>query len=310
MEEYELPSLSPIRPTSTKQTDVVSPVLAAFLLTVREMRAQRLVVALAVAATLVWIALALLLRMDVVEGSLAGVRIAGTGIEEPMDGASRDEDFAFGAGSLLESFVLGMEMVAAGAAYWAATLLLLFASGSLVVSALEGGTAALLFTTPVSRARLLAGRVLGVWAVAALLIAYLLGAVWLVLSLKTGVWNGAFLLAVGATWAFFAAMYGVVTLVSVATRSTGIALISAYGLLFLSIALAPHDHLVGLMGPAGRTAYGVAYAVLPHFAEGTTLVAHLASGQLVETWFPLWGTLLSGAACYGGAFWLLRRHDF
>jgi ABC-type transport system involved in multi-copper enzyme maturation permease subunit len=284
-------------------------VLAAFLLTVREMRAQRLVVALAVAATLVWVALALLLRMDVVEGSLAGIRIAGTGVSEPIERPESDE-LAFGASSLLESFVLGMEVVAAGAAYWAATLLLLFASGSLVVSALEGGTAALLFTTPVSRGRLLAGRVLGVWAVAAALIVYLLGAVWLVISVKTGIWNGYFLLAVAATWAFFAAMYGVVTLVSVATRSTGIALITAYGLLFISIALAPHDQLTEMMGPTGRAAYGVAYALLPHFAEGTSLVAHLASGQPVEAWFPLWGTLASGALCYAGALWLLRRHDF
>ena len=284
--------------------------LAAFLLTVREMRAQRLVVALAAAATLAWVAVALLLQMDIVEGSLAGVRIAGTGITEPVDAPEGGEELAFGASSLLESVVIGMEMAAAGAAYWAATLLLLFAGGSLVVSALDGGTAALLFTTPVSRARLLAGRIGGVWAVAAALIVYLLGAVWLVLSLKTGIWNGRFLLGLLATWAFFAAMYGVVTLVSVATRSTGLALVAAYGLLFASVALAPYDQLMPMMGPAGRAAYGAAYAVLPHFAEGTSLVAHLVSGQAVESWFPLWGTLLFGAACYAGAFWLLRRHDF
>ena len=284
--------------------------LAAFLLTVREMRAQRLVVALFAAATLAWVAVALLLQMDIVEGSLAGVRIAGTGIEEPIDGPAEGEAIPFGASSFLESVVIGIEMVAAGAAYWAATLLLLFAGGSLVVSALEGGTAALLFTTPISRARLLAGRVGGVWAVAAVLVTYLMGSVWLVLSLKTGVWNGRFLLGLLATWAFFAAMYGIVTLVSVATRSAGIALIAAYGLLFASIALAPYDQLVPMMGPTGRAAYSAAYAVLPHFAEGTSLVAHLVSGEGVESWFPLWGTLAFGAACYAGAFWLLRRHDF
>ena len=57
-----------------------------FLLTLRELRARKVVVGLFVVATLVWVALALALQLDVVDGSLAGARIMGQeAVDESYD---------------------------------------------------------------------------------------------------------------------------------------------------------------------------------------------------------------------------------
>src|SRR5690606_20417626 len=100
-----------------------------------------------------------------------------------------DPEIPFGAGTLLEGLVFAAEAFVAGAAYWVGILLALFATGGLVASLLERGQVDLLLSKPVGRARILGGRLLGVGAVMLALLVYLLGAVWLVMSLKTGVWN-------------------------------------------------------------------------------------------------------------------------
>jgi len=52
------------------------------------------------------------------------------------------------------------------------------------------------------------------------------------------------------------------------------------------------------------------YHVLPNFSEVTQIVVDLAKGTAVSSWYPLWSSLLFGAAAYGAAgYWFVRR-DF
>ena len=316
------------------------------LLTLRELRARKVVVGLFVVATAAWLALALALQLDVVDGSLAGVRIFG--VEDRVDAppavdagaaagdsaawvAARAEGPPFGANPL-EQLVFGAQAFVAGAAYWLGILLCLFATGGLVAGLVEPGQADLLASKPLSRSALLAGRLAGVGAVTFVLVAYLLGAVWLVMSVKTGVWNPRFLLAIGAVWAMFAVLYGVVTLVSVWSGSGPLALVVTLGLVFTTLILAI-PNLALSVDPSIRPLVEALRLGLPRFATvGAGLVPHLVTGVnlgalaggaavgaagtqpaapgLVADTVPLLTSLLFGAACYGGAFHLFNRRDF
>ena len=161
------------------------------LLTLRELRARKVVMGLFVVATAVWLAFALALQLDVVDGSLAGVRIFGneTSIAEsgpvldpqtgqpvldPETGQPAEVRNPLGANPL-ESLVFGAQAFVAGAAYWVGILLCLYATGGLVASLVEPGQADLLVSKPLSRSAVLAGRLGGVGAVTFALVAYLLG---------------------------------------------------------------------------------------------------------------------------------------
>ena len=87
---------------------------------------------------------------------------------------------------MLESVVFGAQAFVAGAAYWVGILLALFATGGLVASLTERGVVDVLLTKPLSRSAVLAGRLLAVMAVMLVLLVYLFGAVWLVMSIKSG----------------------------------------------------------------------------------------------------------------------------
>ena len=302
-----------------------------FVLTLRELRARKVVAGLFAVTTLVWVVLALALQLDVVDGSLAGARVLGreagddafterrvivdeaTG--EPVRDAEGDlvteTELAFGE-SPLESLVFRAQSFASGAAYWLGIFLALFATGGLVAALTERGQMDVALAKPLTRSQVLAARLIGVWAVMLALSVYLLGSVWLVMSIKTGVWNPRFLLAIGVVWAMFVVVYGVVTLVGVWSGSGPLSLVVTLGLLFVSLVLALPE-LEGDWGVIGRTWRPVvqgAYHALPKFpVVGDGLVPQLATGSPVATLYPFLSSLAFGAACYAAAFALFARKD-
>lgn len=310
-----------------------------FLLTLRELVARKVVAGLFGVATLVWLVLALALQLDVVDGTLAGATLFGDAAmpdteqvqRDPETGdAVRDADGELvmepvpatpGVG-LLEKLVFGAQAFAAGAAYWVGILLALFATGGLVAALTERGTVDLILAKPLSRSAVLAARLAGVWAVALALCTYLLGAVWMVIALKSGVWSASLLLGIGVVWGMFVVLYGVVALVSVWSGSGPLALVVTFGLVFVTLVLAIPELRLQLQ-PAWRWAVDVPRAVLPRFATvGATLVPYLASagtvdpgaqlgaGGAVARWLPFLTSVAFGAVCYAGAFFLFRRTDY
>ena len=71
-------------------------------------------------------------------------------------------DAPFRGANPLESLVFSAQAFVAGAAYWVGILLCLFATGGLVASLVEPGQADLLVAKPLSRSAVLAGRLAGV----------------------------------------------------------------------------------------------------------------------------------------------------
>ena len=303
-----------------------------FLLTLRELRARKVVLGLFVVATLIWIAFAFALQLDVVDGSLAGARLFGQETMDPgyepgapiLDDAGQpviheetgepmvypEADLPFNGDSLLESVVYSAQAFVAGAAYWVGILLALFATGGLVASLTERGAVDVLLTKPLSRSEVLGGRLLGVAAVMLALVTYLLGAVWLVMSLKTGIWSPRFLLAIGAVFGMFAVVYSVVTLVGVWSGSGPLSMIVPLGVGFISLILAIPELGLQVRQPWRALVEG-AYHLLPKLGSvGTSLVPQLATGGAVESLYPLASSLAFGAALYGLAFFLFSRKDY
>ncbi|MEM1041729.1 MAG: ABC transporter permease subunit [Bacteroidota bacterium] len=294
--------------------------LGIVLLTLRELRSKFIIVGLFGVATFVWLMLTFALNLDIVDGTLAGLRIFGqeapleeeVQVQNPETGEVETvQNLPFGENPL-EKIVVTVGQVVSGITFWVVLLLGLFATGSLVTSLMERGQVDLLLSKPVSRTTLLGGRLAGVLAVVAVLVVYVLGAVWLVMSLKSGIWNGGFLLGVGTVLAFFAVLYGVVAFVSVWTESNALALIVALGVIVASLVLtaATNPEAMTQLRQPWREVYVGLYHVFPKFPGGTAMTWSLAGGEPVGSWWPLTSSVLFGAACYAGAFALFRRKDF
>lgn len=273
------------------------------LLSFRELWAKKVVIGLFVVSTLVLLMTAFALNLDVVEGSLAGIRIFGADVE----GGSADAE---SSGLTLQNLVFSVQAVVAGAAYWIGTLLALFSTAPLFTSLLEAGHIDLLLSKPLSRTQLFLGHVSGVWITMLILSTYLLGGVWLIMSIKTGVWNPSFLLSIVIVLAMFGVMYSVIVFTGVWTQSTALALIVTYGLIFISLFLAGGEQLANQLQPGWRAVFWGFYHVLPNFAEVTQTVSALSRAEPISSWYPFLSSSIFGVVLYGGAaFWFTRR-DF
>lgn len=274
------------------------------LLTLKELTAKKITLGLFLVSTLIWVMLSFALNLDIVDGTLAGIRIFGQ--EALPEGAEPGDNGV----PMLQELVIGVQQAAAGGSYWMGILLALFATAPLISSMLERGRIDLLLSKPIGRLSFLGGHLLGVFVVVFVLATYLMGMVWFVISLKSGIWNGRFLLAILLVIAMFTVMYSVVLLLGISTRSTALALIVTYGLIFCSLILAAHEQLAPQINQPWRDVYLTLYHILPNFAEVTMPVVQLVKGENVESWYPLISSSLFGGVIYTWAAINFYRRDF
>lgn len=290
------------------------------LLTIRELRSRFVIVGLAVVATVLWIVLALAVNLEVVDGELEALRLFGqiqeteqeVTIIDPETGQPEVHEIRPLGDDPLVGLVVGVQQVVAALAFWVVLFLGLFATGSLVTSLQEKGQIDLVLSKPISRASVLGGRLLGVGAVVGVLVVYLLGAVWLVMSLKSGIWNGGFMLAAFGILAMFAVMYSMVTLTSVFSDSSALAQLTTLGVVIVSLIVASggNPEVVGMIDAPWRTVYAGLYHILPKFAATYGLTARMIGEEPVDDWYPLLSSLLFGLVLYAAAFWRFQRRDF
>lgn len=283
---------------------------ASLRLTARELWSTYVAIGLFLVTTIGWLIMAFAMNLDVVEGSVAALRIFGMESEpaervrDPQTGEWARQAMSLG------KFVIGIQMFISGASYMFGTLLALFAVSPLSSSFVEQGRIDLLVSKPLPRLRLLAGHVLGIWTVMFVLACYLVVAVWIVLGIKTGVWDPVFLWALPVITVMFGVMFGVVLLLVVTTRSSALALITAYGLIFFSVFFAAHEQIEPQLAGAARGVFRFLYHVLPNFVEVMATLGQLIENHAVESWYPLVSSLMFGAACYALAAFLFVRRDF
>lgn len=285
-------------------------VSALVLLTFREMWARKIVGGLFIISTLVWLTLAFALNLDIVEGSLAGLRIFGQDAmpsEAEMDPETSEQVRDF---FTLDRVVIQVQKAVAAVAYWAGILLALFATASLLPSLLATGRVDVLLSKPISRVRLLGSHLLGVLLTMVFLATYLFGMVWLVMSMKTGIWDFHFFKALFVVVGMFGVLYSVVAFIGVTARNAPLALIVSYGLVIVSLVLAAKEQLAPQINLPWRYLYLGLYHLLPAFGEVTGTVLKLTSNEPVGSLYPFFSSLLFGAVFLVGAFFFIRRRDF
>ena len=192
------------------------------------------------------------------------------------------------------------------------TLLAIFASSGLMPSILEPGRIALLLSKPVTRPMLLLGRYVGNLAVVTLNHIYLIGGIWLILGLKTHIWEPRFLLAIPIAVFMFAVLLAAVVLVGVWSESAALSVMVAVALMLVSTILAQRDNVVRLLGSEwSRQLWLMFYWILPKVYDlGTAMKQIILFDRQVDWWTPVWTSALFGVVMLAASVELFRRRDF
>ncbi|MCS7024945.1 MAG: ABC transporter permease [Bryobacteraceae bacterium] len=237
-----------------------------------------------------------ILKIDIVEGALATISIFGETAKEKVD---------------LNRFVRQVEGAIATFLYTWGMFLAIFASAGLTPSLLEPGRIELLLSKPVGRTQLLLGRYLGNLLIVGLNTAYLVGGIWLLLGVKTAIWDPNFLISIATTMFLFAVLLAVVVLVGVGFESTALAVMIPVGLMLVSPILAQHQLAVRLLNSEwSRQVWKALYHVLPKVYDiGKMNLDYVRFGK-VDSLEPVGSSAAFGCVALLSAIYWFRRRDF
>ncbi len=275
---------------------IVTQTLALIRDTFREAMARKIFWGLFGLSTAMILFFLLLLRIDVVEGGVATMSLFGYESRRGMD---------------VERMVRGVHGSIATFLYSFGLFLALFASSGLVPSLLEPGRIELLLSKPVARWHLLLGRYLGNVLIVLANSAWLVGGVWLIFGIKTGVWTPQFLFAIFTTVFLFCVLLSVVFLMGVLFESAALATMVPVALMLISPILAQERTVVKLLSSeTARTVWRTLYQMLPKVFDIGRTTLQLVRRETVESWDPFFSSALFGVAVLAVAVWRFERRDF
>ncbi len=192
------------------------------------------------------------------------------------------------------------------------TFLAIFASAGLIPSVLEAGRISLLLSKPLTRTMLLMGRYMGNLLIIAANHVYLICAIWIVIGLKTKIWEPRFLLAIPISLYIFAVLLCVVVLLGVVSESAALSVMVSAALMLISTILAQRQIVVKLLDSEwSRDLWMAFYWIVPKFFDLGAAMRQIILFDREANWItPVWTSAVFGSVVLVSALYVFRRRDF
>ncbi len=192
------------------------------------------------------------------------------------------------------------------------TFLAIFASSGLIPSVLEPGRISLLLAKPVTRPMLLMGRYVGNLLVVASNHVYLICSIWIVIGLKTHIWEARFLLAIASSLFIFAVLLCLVVLIGVLSESSALSVMVAVAFVLISTILAQRQIVVRLLSSEwSRQLWQFFYWIVPKVYDLAAAMRQIIVYDREADWVtPVWTSALFGAVVLSTAVYIFQKRDF
>jgi len=250
---------------------MMRPFFAILRLTLRESFARRTFQAFLAISSLVALLFLFALNLDIVDGMQSAITLFGFELEQQVN---------------LNRFVTQLEGAITILLFSGGIFMSLFATSSLIPSLLAPGIIDLYIAKPVSRPVILAGRWLGGILIVVINISYLILTTWLIMSLKSGIWNFGYLLALFPILLAFAALFTFMTFVGLISANGPLSLMLTYAIIFFSPLLMQRDQIYALLSAKIYSfILDGLYYILPKMAEMGALSMRLTlHTEITDGW--------------------------
>jgi ABC-type transport system involved in multi-copper enzyme maturation permease subunit len=192
------------------------------------------------------------------------------------------------------------------------TFLAIFASAGLIPSVLEAGRISLLLSKPLSRTMLLMGRYLGNVFIVVMNHVYLICSIWIVIGIKTHIWDTRFLLAIPISVFIFAVLLCVVVLIGVVFESAALSVMVPAALMLISAILAQRQIVIRLLDSDwSRQLWLAFYWIIPKFFDLGSAMKQIVQYDRDANWItPVWTSAVFGLVVLSGAIYIFQKRDF
>ncbi len=267
--------------------------------TLRESLAKKTFLGFFVITTIVHLLFMFALNVDIVSGGQAAMSLFGKDIPETVD---------------MEKLMIGFKHIMSGLAVLMLTggiFLAIFATGSLVPNMLEKGSVDLILSRPIPRWQILLGRYCGAVGLVAINVFYMTVGVWLIISLKIGLWHWPFLASGLVIVATFAVLFAIMTFIGVTVRNSGVSMMAAWFVMFFSPLLFQRDKIYALLSEKiWQWLLDGIYYLIPRTFELGDITRRVVAGEPITDWSPLIQSVLVGVGFLSAAILVFERKDF
>lgn len=217
------------------------------------------------------------------------------------------------AGDQIKEFVINAEIFILSVSYLLLITFCLVGVSSIIPSMLEKGNIDLLLSKPVSRTKIVLGKFTGGIVLIFLALVYLLGGVWLMISIKSGYWNVSFLSSIFMLTFSFAVIYALVILIGLMTQSSVLSIIINIFLLFLICPLLGSRETVLFQFITNNVAQFIInffYYVLPKPGDLQSITGNIIKGEKILSWQPVITSALLLITFLSASIYYFKKKDY
>ena len=125
---------------------------------------------------------------------------------------------------------------------------------------------------------------------------YLVVGVWLIFGIKTGIWEGRFLISIATTIFIFAVLLTVVVLIGVLFESAALATMITVAIMIMSAVLAQTSTMLKLLSSEwSRNIWRALYYSFPKVYDMGRMTLDAISDRAFIGYMPIWSSALFGA---------------
>ncbi|MFA7360699.1 MAG: ABC transporter permease subunit [Candidatus Kapaibacterium sp.] len=222
-----------------------------------------------------------------------------------------------GANSLREAVLTFQSYIVAGIPMFMLVSSMLIITSSFIPDMLKKGHIDLLLSKPISRTKILIGHFIAATLIVLIAFTFLMGAIWILVSVKTGFWNPAFLYSILWFTLIFSVLYSGVMLIGVLSRSTILSIIinmllffPLSFLLYLANTYFQSDEKSIVFGPVAESLLKFFYQIFPKPWDMQDMTVSFVSQNAVANYMPLISSLLFMTIMLVLSIWYFNKKDY
>lgn len=213
----------------------------------------------------------------------------------------------------VQQSVISLQAIMTSVSYLLVLIFCIISSASFIPSMVDKGTIDLLLSKPLSRFKILLSKYTGAVIFVGISLVYFIGAIWLILSVKSGYWNFSFLFTILSLTFAFAVMYSIVVVIGLTTQSSVIAILVNLFLLFVICPiLAARETVIFtfVQNDTVKFMFNFFYYVFPKPGEINDITIKLITGEPVVSWQPVITSFLFCAAVMSYSVYYFSKKDY
>ncbi len=263
------------------------------LSTFREAIAKKIFIGFFAIATLIILVFLFLINVDSIEGMVNMMESSG---EEGI-----------------RQLVTGFEVAMINISYLLIITFCFISVSSFIPSMLEKGNIDLLLSKPVSRTKIILAKFIGGVLLIFLSLLYLIGFVWLILSMKSGYWNFSFLYSILWLTLSFSIIYSLIILIGLLSQSTILSIIISLFLVFIvcPVLYFREEIIFSLVSnSAVQFIINFFYYILPKPTDINQITVDTINGNPVKSYMPVYSSVLFMLASISASIFYFKNKDY